>query len=101
MHLHIRRVGLLSAGLIAVGGFSAAGLPAVAVAGSAGITVTPSGGAQFLTPKLSDCPTLTIPGSQGIVKGSGFSPSSGVTLTWDTKSVGTSKTSSKGAFNKT
>lgn len=101
MHLHIRRVGLLSAGLIAVGGFSAAGLPAVAVAGSAGITVTPSGGAQFLTPKLSDCPALTIPGSQGIVKGSGFSPSSGVTLTWDTKSVGTSKTSSKGAFNKT
>lgn len=101
MHLHMRRVGLLSAGLIAVGGFSASALPAVAIAGSAGITVTPSGGAQFLTPKLSNCPALTIPGSQGIVKGSGFTPSSAVTLTWDTKSVGKSKTSSKGAFNKT
>jgi hypothetical protein len=101
MLLRIRTIRLLSAGVIAFVGLTVSGLSSAAVAGGAGITVIPSGGASMLTPKLSECPTLNIQGSQGTVKGTGFSATSEVTLTWDAKSLATAKTSSKGAFTKT
>jgi len=87
--LHMFGATLIATAALAMGATpSSAATPA--------ITVTPDDGAAFLTPQLAACPTADIPGANPSVSGSGFTPSTSVTIFWDGKSVRNASTGPKG-----